>query len=84
MAAQTPTFELLFERYGPLISGRDLARVSGFRSTDALRMAAGRGSLGFEVFSIPGRRGRFARTEDVASWLEATGRILPRQDEKAP
>jgi len=59
----------LFEKYGPLICGDDLLQVAGFHSADALRMAAKRGALGFALFALPGRRGRFARTEDVASWL---------------
>lgn len=68
----------LLETYGPLISGRDLARIAGFRSTDALRVAEQRGRLGFEVFRIEGRRGRYARVEDVADWLEAQGAHEPR------
>jgi len=63
----------LLEAYGPLVSGRELARLAGFKTTDALRMAEQRGRLGFQVFRINGRRGRFARIEDVASWLEAQG-----------
>lgn len=63
----------LIETYGPLVSGRDLARLAGFRSTDALRVAEQSGRLGFAVFRIDGRRGRFARVEDVADWLETQG-----------
>ena len=61
----------LIETYGPLVSGRDLAKLAGFKSTDALRVAEQRGHLGFRVFRIEGRRGRFARVEDVAAWLDA-------------
>lgn len=63
----------LLETYGPLVSGRDLARLAGFRSTDALRVAEQRGRLGFHVFRIEGRKGRFARVDDVAVWLESHG-----------
>ncbi len=59
----------LLERHGPLIRGEDLVRYIGLESSNALRMAAQRGSLGFPVLKIPGRRGRFARTRDVADWL---------------
>lgn len=65
----------LIETYGPLVSGRDLARLAGFKSTDALRIAEQRGRLGFRVFRIEGRRGRFARVEDVADWLETQGTL---------
>jgi len=60
----------LFEQYGPLIGGADLARVAGFRTIEAFKSAARRGRIGFKVFSIAGRQGRFARTADVAAWLE--------------
>ena len=74
------THDKLFEKYGPLISGRDLAHVAGFRTTDALRMAVRRGRVGFEIFMIPGRRGRFARTYEVESCLDTTGRSPPPED----
>lgn len=61
----------LFEQYGPLIGGADLARVAGFRTVEALKSAARDGRVGFKVFSIPGRQGRFASTADVAVWLES-------------
>lgn len=70
----------LLDVYGPLISGRDLARLAGFRTTDALRVADQRGRLGFQVFRIEGRRGRFARVEEVADWLEAQG-VLGQKEE---
>ncbi|OGT58383.1 MAG: hypothetical protein A3E01_19325 [Gammaproteobacteria bacterium RIFCSPHIGHO2_12_FULL_63_22] len=63
----------LIEAYGLLVSGRDLAKLAGFKNTDALRVAVQRGRLGFEVFRIEGRRGRFARVEDVAEWIESQG-----------
>lgn len=63
----------LVERYGPLVSGRDLAKLAGFKSTDALRVAEQRGRLGFKVFRIEGRRGRFAHVEDVVNWIESQG-----------
>ena len=67
------TTEKFLEAYGPLVSGGDLAKLAGFRNTDALRVAVQRGRLGFEVFRIEGRRGRFARVEDVAAWIESQG-----------
>jgi hypothetical protein len=69
-AASATTEIRLFEQYGPLIGGADLARVAGFRTVEAFKSAARRGRVGFKVFAIPGRQGRFASTADVAAWLE--------------
>lgn len=69
-AALASTEIRLFAQYGPLIGGADLARVAGFRTLEAFKSATRRGRVGFKVFSIPGRQGRFASTADVAAWLE--------------
>lgn len=61
--------QVLLGRYGPLIRGADLLQVAGYPNAEALRLAVRRQVVGFPVFSIPGRRGRFARTSDVARWL---------------
>ena len=74
-----PTKAELIEAYGPLVSGRDLAKLAGFKSTDALRVAEQRGRLGFQVFRIEGRRGRFARVDDVVEWIESQGRTQEKQ-----
>lgn len=69
--------ERLFAHFGPLIGGPDLVRVAGFRSSQALKMAALRGRLGFRTFTLEGRRGRFARTEEVATWLRGLAMTTP-------
>jgi hypothetical protein len=56
-------------RYGPMIGGADLAHVAGFPNAAAMRQAMRRNKVGFPVFQVPGRRGRFAWTADVAQWL---------------
>jgi hypothetical protein len=64
----------LLELYGPLIGGEDLMRAAGFQTTNALKLAVRHGRVGFDVFQITGRRGQFARTCDVAEWLNSIGR----------
>ena len=63
----------LFERYGPLVGGKDLVKAAGFQTAEALKMAIKRKHLTFATFSLPGRRGKFAKTEDVARWLASIG-----------
>lgn len=49
---------------------RDVQVTLRFRTPDALRVARHRGRLNLEMFPMPGRRGLFARTEDVAMLLK--------------
>ena len=63
------TEEKLFARYGALIGGSDLYAALGFKSYSAFYRAKELGELGVHVFQLPGRRGWFALTETVASWL---------------
>ena len=60
--------EALQERFGLIVAGRDLVRLLGYRTPAAFRQAAHRQSLGIRTFFIDGRRGRCARTSDVARW----------------
>lgn len=64
----------LLALYGPLIGGEDLMRAAGFRTANAFKLAIRRGRVGFDVFQITGRRGKFARTSDVAEWLDSISR----------
>ncbi len=58
----------------PLISGADLQRAMGYRTTDALRQAILRKTIPVQVFKIPNRRGQFALVKDVAQWLAEQAR----------
>jgi len=62
------TIQALQDRFGMIVAGRDLVRLLGFRTSAAFRQAAHRKSLGICTFFIRGRRGRCARTSDVARW----------------
>ena len=61
----------LLERYGPVVGGQDLRRLLGYPSPASFRQAAMRGTIPVPVFEIPNRRGRFALTQEVATWLIA-------------
>ena len=70
MIEQVSTFERLYAEHGPLVSGKALAKLAGFSTTDGLRMAHRRNTIGFTVFRIPARQGLFAHTADLARWLD--------------
>jgi hypothetical protein len=59
----------LFDRYGPLIGGKDLQKVLGYRNGDTYRQAVFRKTVPIKTFEIDNRRGRFALTTDIANWL---------------
>lgn len=64
------TLRMLIEKYGPLIGGEELRRALGYRTWSSFARAVRSDSLGVKVFDLPGRRGKFALTGDVASWLD--------------
>ncbi|HEY1138460.1 MAG TPA: hypothetical protein VGE64_13350 [Xanthomonadaceae bacterium] len=76
MATSAPKFaagldssiQALQDRFGMIVAGRDLVRLLGYRTSAAFRQAVHRKSLGVQTFFIRGRRGRCARTSDVARW----------------
>ena len=75
----------LTARYGHLVSGDDLRRTLGYKSSDAFRQAIARKTLPVTVFSIPHRRGKFALSSEIARWLavqhEAARRTEPAESE---
>lgn len=72
-----PTFEdlevNLTRALGAVVGGGDLSRALGYRTQAAFRQALARDRLPVRVFEIEGRRGRFARTGDIARWLWGQG-----------
>lgn len=60
----------LVRLHGPLLSGEALWRNLGFLSADAFRQAKLRGQLAVPTFKLPGRRATYARTRDVADWID--------------
>jgi hypothetical protein len=56
--------------YGPLVGASALVKALGFKTYAAFHRARRLGNLPISVFDLPGRRGPFARTTDIADWLE--------------
>lgn len=67
-------------RYGLVVPSCELVRLLGYRTAGAFRQAARRECLGLPTFFITGRRGRYARTADVAKWIANQG-ISPKEED---
>lgn len=59
----------LTSKYGVILPSSILVQVLGYKSADAFRQALARKTVPVPVFKIPSRRGHFALTKDVATWL---------------
>lgn len=55
--------------FGAVLSAAQTARVLGYKNTASLAKARARGSLPFQMFLLPRRRGWFADTVDVAAFV---------------
>lgn len=85
---KTDNFELaqileedLLKLYGPLLSGESLRKALGFRTQGAVRQAIWQGRVPVPVFLLEHRKGYFALSKDVASWLaEKRNSIKPVED----
>lgn len=68
-----PTFKALMERlvaaHTEIVSDATLARLLGYPTTAAFRQAVKRRRCPVPIFSIDKRRGKFALTCEVATWL---------------
>lgn len=62
--------ESLSSIYGPLIGGKDLIHVLGYRTPAAFRRALRLNRLGIHTFTIEDRRGQFAYSAEVEEWLK--------------
>jgi hypothetical protein len=60
----------LLDRFGELMSSRQASEALQFSSVQALRKAHKRGMVPFSLFRLPGRRGLFVSTRDVARFLD--------------
>lgn len=58
-------------RYGPVVGGAVLRSLLGFRTTAAFQKARLQGQLGVAVFTLPGRKGVFAVTQEASTWVLA-------------
>lgn len=60
----------LLARHGTLIHGSALWQALGYVSAQAFRKAVRAGTVPVVTFTIQFRRGRFAKTRDVARWIQ--------------
>jgi hypothetical protein len=67
------TYGYLLEQHGPLMHGQVLWQALGYVSAQAFRKAVRAGTVPIVTFTIKTRRGRFARTSDVAQWIGTLG-----------
>lgn len=71
---------LLEDKFGPLMSSRDVQHTLRFTTNESFRVARNRGYLKLRMFAMPGRRGLFAKTEEVAHLIEIAADDLRRND----
>lgn len=74
----------LLQRWGYIMGSAGLRKAMGFSSQAALRNALQRFAAPFPVFTIEGRRGPFALTHEVASWLASRGEDHSSSELAAP
>lgn len=59
----------MYDAHGPMMTGAPLRRALGFNTYSAFHRAYENSTVGVPLFSVPGRRGKFALTSDVANWV---------------
>ncbi len=59
----------LTDQYGVLLDHAQLRQVLGYRTASAFEAAIKQERIGVRIFAVPGRRGKFAFSADVARWL---------------
>ena len=64
----------MLEIYGPMLGGQKLLAVLGYQSPSAFHKARRAGLLGVKLFQVPGRRGHFCMTLDIAQWMLSLSR----------
>lgn len=75
--AESQIRDALLRSHGELLTGQTLRRSLGFRSVRSFQRALSEGTLPVPTFALPGRRGTYARTRDVAAWLACLGDSAP-------
>jgi hypothetical protein len=66
----------LLDENGELMTGTSLRRLLHMKHERAFRRAMASGRLPVSVFQLPGRKGWFARTRDVAAWLVSLDTVI--------
>jgi|GEM_PF-762080 len=75
--------QALTAHFGPLVGGDDLRRQLGFKTAAAFERAVRLQRLGVRTFNLPGRRGRFALSVDIADWLFANAYVVDDANQRA-
>jgi hypothetical protein len=66
---------LLTLQHGPFIGSAKVANLLSFPSLSALTSARHRGKLPIAMQQLPDRKGWYARTIDVAHWIESIEQV---------
>ena len=66
--------EKLLDIHGPLMHGKALYKALGFNSYRVFYSHFTKGNVVVNVFQITGRSGWFAKTQDVADWINKHGK----------
>ena len=61
--------ERLLEQNGPLMTGKSLYQALGYKSWAGFAKAVRIRIVEIDIFHLPGRKGRYAKTSDVANWI---------------
>jgi hypothetical protein len=72
--------ERLRRVYGEIVGLDALVHMLNYPSASALRRAHARGTLPIALHRIPGRRGLFALTGEVAAWLDRLSAEMKTED----
>lgn len=59
----------LLDRYGPMVTGKDLSKLLGYPTQAAMRQSYSVGAVPISLFNIEKRRGKFALVKDIALWM---------------
>lgn len=70
----------LRKQYCELLTLRELAEVLRYPSADAVRMAHRRGKLPVPLYQFDGRKGYYAKIEEVARCLDNMERLKPNSE----
>lgn len=76
---QDEALEIKYLRaFGAVLSAAQTAQVLGYRSTATLAKARSRGQLPIQMFPLPHRRGLFANTVEIATWIASKQQLVER------
>lgn len=78
---ETLWIEEQVNRYGPVVGGSDLRSLLGFRTAAAFQKARLQGQLEVLVFTMRGRQGMFAVTQEACRWVLAQRQLASARDQ---